>query len=129
MGSVPICVGNLSDLPDPACREFSWGEGPVPLRGFLLRRGGLLVAYLNSCPHARRPLNWLAERFLDASGTRIVCTGHGAEFDIASGRCLAGPCAGQSLTPLGIELAGGKIYVDPDPAVAPPGAPSGPSGG
>jgi len=122
-------VGLLSDLQDPSCREFSWGEGPVPNRGFVVRRGDLLVAYVNSCPHARRPLNWLPDRFLDGSGSRIVCTGHGAEFEISTGRCLAGPCAGQSLRPMALDVLGGKIYVDPNLAVAPQAAPQGSAGG
>lgn len=112
MSSVTICVGNLADLPDPGCREFSWGETPVPHRGFLVRHGSDLVAYRNLCPHARRPLNWHPDKFLDQDKRVILCSGHGAEFEIATGKCMRGPCPGQSLASLPVNVVGGVIYVD-----------------
>lgn len=84
----------------------------MPHRGFLVRRGNDVVAYRNLCPHARRPLNWFPEKFLDESDRVIVCTGHGAEFEIATGECLRGPCTGQSLEALPVRNKEGVIYVD-----------------
>jgi nitrite reductase/ring-hydroxylating ferredoxin subunit len=78
---------------------------------FLIRRGALVFAYRDSCPHwpgAR--MAWRRHEYLDASGTHIVCHGHGARFDIETGECLSGPCVGQSLTAVPVELsAGGTI--------------------
>jgi len=84
----------------------------VPHRGFVVRRGCDLVAYLNLCPHGRRPLNWHPEKFLDQAKRVILCTGHGAEFEVATGECLRGPCRGQSLTALPVTVIEGMIYVD-----------------
>ena len=42
----------------------------------------------------------------------ILCTGHGAEFEVATGKCLTGPCQGQSLTALPVRVMEGVIYVD-----------------
>ncbi len=77
-----------------------------------MRRGCDLVAYLNLCPHGRRPLNWHPEKFLDQAKRVILCTGHGAEFEVATGECLRGPCHGQSLTALPVTVIEGMIYVD-----------------
>ena len=76
----------------------------------------MLVAYRNICPHAGRPLNWHPDGFLDRLGEVIFCTGHGAEFAIATGVCLNGPCKGQSLSALPVELVDGVIFVHADPA-------------
>ena len=38
------------------------GEGDWPLRGFVVRRGELVRAYVNHCPHAGFPLNWQPAR-------------------------------------------------------------------
>lgn len=112
MGSVTICVGNLADLADPGCLEFQWGAGPVPRRGFLVRRGERVYAYVNACPHARRPLNWQPGRFLDPSGQHILCTGHGALFEVETGLCVAGPCPGTGLRSLSVRIERGSVLVD-----------------
>ena len=72
---------------------------------FLVRRAGHVYAYRDSCPHwpgAR--MAWRRHEYLDADGAHIVCHGHGALFDIATGHCLSGPCAGLSLSALPVEL-------------------------
>jgi nitrite reductase/ring-hydroxylating ferredoxin subunit len=64
---------------------------------FAVRRGERLYVYRNLCPHQGGPLAWRKDRYLNQDGTRIVCFAHGAEFEIESGRCIRGPCLGQSL--------------------------------
>ncbi|MBE7373756.1 Rieske (2Fe-2S) protein [Pseudomonas lopnurensis] len=92
------------------CATSELGEGQS--RGFTIdarkviaiRRDGRLYLYENRCPHRGVPLEWLPDRFLDASGSLLQCATHGALFLIESGECVAGPCAGQALRPLpGIE--------------------------
>ena len=65
-----------------------------------VRRQGRLYLYRNRCPHRGIALEWQPDRFLDASASLIQCATHGALFLIESGECIAGPCAGQSLTAL-----------------------------
>ena len=84
----------------------------MPHRGFLVRCGIDLVAYRNLCPHGGRPLNWQQDKFLDRGKRVILCTVHGAEFEIATGECLRGPCPGQSLAALPVRVVEGLIYVD-----------------
>ncbi len=66
----------------------------------VVRRGGVAYFYINRCPHRGIPLEWQPDQFLDSSASLIQCATHGALFLIESGECIAGPCAGRSLTAL-----------------------------
>ncbi len=86
----------LDDLPDGAARGFA--PTPGGFTGlFAVRQGGEVLVYVNACPHLGTPLDWTPDRFLSADGRRILCATHGAEFRIADGECLRGPCLGERL--------------------------------
>ena len=51
----------LHELADPGASAFTMGEGDWPLRGFVVRQGDSVHAYVNHCPHAGFPLNWSPE--------------------------------------------------------------------
>ena len=99
----------LSDLPDPGGRAFSWGEGAWPLEFFVVRQGDDAYAYVNRCPHAGHELNWQPDRFLTSDGDLILCQSHGARFTIADGLCVLGPCPGASLTPIDLVNRDGAL--------------------
>lgn len=99
----------FAELPDGATREFVLGEGSWPPSGFLVRVGDVVHAYLNKCPHALRPLNFLPDRFLTPDGELIQCSAHGALFEKATGLCIAGPCVDESLRRIAIEVQDGQI--------------------
>jgi len=101
-----------ADLPDGATREFTLGGGDWPPGGFLVRVGGEVHAYLNKCPHALRPLNFLPDRFLTPDGGLIQCTAHGALFEKTSGLCIAGPCVDESLRRIAVRVVEGSICLD-----------------
>jgi nitrite reductase/ring-hydroxylating ferredoxin subunit len=96
----------VADLADPGARAFTVGTGDWPLRGFLVRRGNAVQAFVNHCPHQGHPLNLMPDAFLTPDRRLILCSSHGALFEIATGLCVAGPCAGQALRriPILIEL-------------------------
>ncbi len=106
-----ITVGCLEELDDPGSREFRTGEGDWPFRGFVVRRGEAIFAYRNYCMHVGHPLNWQPDRFLTEDGGLIVCSSHGALYEIDTGVCVAGPCRGAELIPLPVEIRDGKIVV------------------
>ena len=89
-----IC--RLDDLGESGSRGFSIGTGDWPVRGFVVRINDHVRGYLNSCPHARHPLNFKPYQFLTMDGALILCASHGALFEKSTGYCVAGPCAGQS---------------------------------
>jgi len=67
--------------------------------------------YLNACPHIGVPLDWAPGRFLSSDASRIVCSMHGAEFAIETGLCTKGPCLGDCLEAVMIEIRDGIIHV------------------
>jgi nitrite reductase/ring-hydroxylating ferredoxin subunit len=102
-----------SKLGEGACREFSLkiksAGSTTVFRLFLVRKRGQVYAYRNRCPHTGVTLNWQPDQFLDMDGVMIQCATHGALFRISDGYCLQGPCAGQSLEAVAIEIIDDEI--------------------
>ena len=76
----------------------------------IFRVGKEVRAYLNSCPHQGRSLNWAPDEFLIGKDGCLVCPHHGASFDLASGACMGGPCMGASLTPVKSVIEDGVVW-------------------
>lgn len=104
-----VCA--LADLEATGSRGFSIGEGEWPLRGFVVRTMKGVAAFVNTCPHAGHPLNFRPDKFLTPDRNLILCASHGALFTRDDGLCIAGPCPGQSLTAIPIELVGGYVLL------------------
>jgi nitrite reductase/ring-hydroxylating ferredoxin subunit len=104
-------VCRLTELEAHGARAFTIGGGDWPLRGFVVRAGARVFAYVNRCPHAGHPLNLLPDRFFTADGALILCSSHGALFEKQTGFCVAGPCAGRSLTPVPVEIRYGFVIL------------------
>ncbi len=106
----------VDELGDPGSRAFRFGSGTEMRAIFVVRHGGRVVAYENSCPHTGSPLDWRPGGFLDLEKRHILCATHGALFRIEDGYCLAGPCAGQGLKPVAITIEAGCISLSPSAA-------------
>jgi len=101
---------NLADVPDGGAKGFDLGRGAEPRDIFLVREEERLYGYVNSCPHLGTPLEMMPDAFVNDDGF-ILCATHGALFEVSDGRCFAGPCKGQSLEPLALEVtAAGEVY-------------------
>lgn len=110
----------LDDIPPGGAREFKVGEGDWPLRGFLVRDGDSVHAWLNRCPHAGHALNLRPDEFHAPDGKLLICRSHGAQFDPATGRCVTGPCTGASLRRIRIELVAGEVCLGAGPDILAP---------
>jgi len=99
----------LNSLPDPGSRGFEVENGEAVRSIFVVRQGLEAYGYLNDCPHLGAELNLSADGFLDADGRYIRCALHGALFEIDGGRCVAGPCKGQALTRIDLDVEGGQV--------------------
>ena len=100
----------LDDLdPENGTLGLEWFEGDGPRRLVLARRGEVVHAYVNECPHALARLDTPPGNFLSADGRTFRCNFHGARFTIRDGRCFAGPCVGQSLRAVPIRVAAGEV--------------------
>lgn len=92
--ALPLC--RLDEIGDNSARGFDpqrCGQDTL----FAVRRGSTLYLYRDLCPHASSPMAWRKDEYLNRRRDRIVCYAHGAQFEIETGRCLIGPCLGQSL--------------------------------
>ncbi|MDF1588382.1 MAG: Rieske (2Fe-2S) protein [Gammaproteobacteria bacterium] len=95
---------NRHDIPNYQARSFDIDTPDGKFELFAVRQDNQVQAYQNQCPHLGIPLNWQPDEFMSLEGTHIQCSTHGALFTLEQGHCVAGPCSGQSLTSLTIEL-------------------------
>ncbi|MEY2892369.1 MAG: hypothetical protein RJA98_2277 [Pseudomonadota bacterium] len=89
---------------------------------FALRFDGAVVAYLNRCLHVPTEMDWQPGDFLDSRQEFIICSVHGASYEVRSGRCASGPCGRGSLTRVQVEERDGQVcwYPSRDIQPAPP---------
>lgn len=105
-------VAKAAEFGDPDTRGFDIDRDDERRRLFVVRQAGHFHAYLNSCPHTGGPLNWTADQFLSRDRRYIQCSLHGALFRIDNGRCIAGPCAGDCLTPITARVVNDTLIVE-----------------
>lgn len=104
-------------IPDGEARGFTLSDGEGrPVDVLVARDGDRFHGYLNSCPHAGTPLDWVPDRFMAPDGEHLACATHGALFRVADGRCVAGPCAGDRLTPAPVRVVAGQVLLEADVA-------------
>lgn len=72
---------------------------------------GGVRAWLNVCPHAGRRLDWAPGKFLRSKDGLLVCAVHGASFELQRGECVAGPCRGESLREVAVEVRGDEVFL------------------
>lgn len=101
----------LDDWPDS---DFAEAEGLIEgiHSSILLHRDGEIVrGYLNTCPHAGRRLDWAPGQFLATKDGLLVCAAHGASFRMNDGECVAGPCRGEALLSVALEVRDGAVFL------------------
>jgi nitrite reductase/ring-hydroxylating ferredoxin subunit len=101
----------LADLPPGRTAKFRLSCGGRTLHGFVVNHDGGCHAWVNRCPHVGTPLDLWPNEFLTDDGREVICSTHGALFDPASGRCTAGPCAGDGLTRVPLRVDGADVVV------------------
>lgn len=105
-------LSRLDEIEDGGARGFSLADGNGEREIFVVRCRDRVYGYVNSCPHIGTPLDFLPNRFLTADRSEILCSTHGARFEIATGRCVAGPCRGRGLTTVAVCVVEGVVMVD-----------------
>ncbi len=91
--AMPLCQS--SDLKDGghAC-PFDVVYCGRTARGFAIRFGGQVYAYLNQCAHVPMEMDYQPNRFFDSTGRFLMCATHGAIYRPETGECRGGPCRG-----------------------------------
>jgi len=112
---VAISLCHIDDIPEGAARGFTVNRTGV----FAVRKRNEIFVYLNRCPHLGIPLEWEPDDFLDKEGLYIRCCNHGAFFELESGKCIMGPCMGDSLWALDFTLVDDHIMLAEEALPAP----------
>lgn len=111
MQEVRVPLG--ASLKEGETKTFSVVLGDRTQEGFLLKRAGEFLAFLNECPHWSVELDLGDGHFYDPALDRIYCKNHGALFLLPSGTCETGPCLGRALTRYATRIDGQDVVVSP----------------
>jgi nitrite reductase/ring-hydroxylating ferredoxin subunit len=114
MQTQPVFLCRMEELPDGESRGFDPGQQGRDTV-LVVRRGARLFGWRDACPHyGDTPMAWRKDAYLNQDRTRIVCAAHAAQFDIETGACTLGPCLGQSLQQVRLEIRpDNNIYIAP----------------
>jgi len=99
----------LDALPDEGFAEIEADLAGDAESLILYRQGDAVRAWLNVCPHAGRRLDWAPGQFLKSREGHLVCAAHGASFELLNGECVAGPCRGDALRVVAVEVIDGEV--------------------
>ena len=103
----------LSGWDQPVCNQAELSEGQAMLatikgeRVVVARCAEGIVAFSDHCTHRGGPLSDGA-----IVGCAVQCPWHGSQFDIHTGRVIAGP-AKEKIRVYGIEIRDKEVYVSP----------------
>ncbi|WP_456447022.1 Rieske (2Fe-2S) protein [Thiolapillus sp.] len=107
-----VLVCRLGDLQEKDARGFQVDTpGGMSQALVVVRQQDRVWVYLNRCPHTGVNLEWQPDRFFDLEGRFLQCATHGALFRPEDGYCVRGPCAGDSLESLPVQVENGQVFV------------------
>jgi len=104
-------ITRAEDVPEGGTVKFHFTHKGKPAEGFLARFQGKLVAYENRCQHLPLRLDFPDANLFNHDGTQFICQNHNAIYEPLTGLCVRGPCEGQSLRALEIEILAGEVWV------------------
>jgi nitrite reductase/ring-hydroxylating ferredoxin subunit len=105
--NVRLC--SLETIADGKARNFVLDIAGKYFHGFIVRRGSEVFGYVDLCPHMQLPLAQKLDHYLTPDGQLIACSWHDALFRIENGKCVGGPCTGQSLQTWPVKVENGFI--------------------
>jgi nitrite reductase/ring-hydroxylating ferredoxin subunit len=104
-------IARDADIAEGGTLKFPFTRGGRPIGGFLARHQSKLVAYENQCRHLPLHLDYESGRFFTKEGDFFICQTHGAVYEPLTGLCVRGPCEGESLRALKIEIVEGDVWL------------------
>ncbi|NWK76600.1 Rieske 2Fe-2S domain-containing protein [Aquitalea sp. LB_tupeE] len=107
-----ICDSSALRDSDRAVRFEITGPDGKSQSAIALRYQGRVYGYVNACRHIPIELDLQDGNVFDLSGQYLVCSMHGALYLPNNGRCVGGPCRGQSLQALPLSEADGKVWLN-----------------
>jgi len=100
---------DLAEIEDPGSAGFTIELDGKKKMIMVIHRKGEAYAYVNSCPHIGAPLDFKPGQFLSSDKKLIMCSTHGALFQIIDGLCIFGPCQKASLKSVPIDVVDGEV--------------------
>lgn len=79
--------------------------------GIAIRHRGRFFAFRNLCPHWSTPLGDAGDDIVDPATGELICNTHGARFEPTTGDCVIGPCMGQSLQQLDVQVDDDRVVI------------------
>ena len=101
----------LNDIEDGGSAGFTAKVNGTAQMVLAVRKGNQVFVYINSCPHIGTPLDFHAGKFLNQEKKHILCSTHGALFEIENGHCIFGPCRNSYLKVVPVEINGGEVVI------------------
>ena len=104
-------VARVDEVQPGAVKKFWLICQKYRLDAILINDHGNYYAYVNRCRHMPTPLDFVRDEFFSDDGRYLQCYTHGALYEFASGVCVSGPCKGESLYRLPVQVDRGEVLV------------------
>ncbi len=104
-------VARVDEVKPGAVKKFWLICQKYRLDAILINDRGNYYAYVNRCRHMPTPLDFVRDEFFSDDGRYLQCYTHGALYEFASGVCVSGPCKGESLYRLPVQVDRGEVLV------------------
>ena len=104
-------IGSLHELRKAKTLEYLISTDMGERHLFALYHDGQVYAYENQCPHNQMPLNWNEHQFLDHGEQYLQCVNHGALFTLTEGNCIYGPCLGEKLQSVSLQIVADDLLI------------------
>ncbi len=104
-------IATSGELRDGQTIKFQFVRDGERTDGFLARFSGEVVAYENKCQHIAINLDSEGGNLFSRDGNHFICQSHGAIYEPLNGLCVRGPCEGETLRKLEIEICDEKIWL------------------
>ncbi|WP_088698729.1 Rieske (2Fe-2S) protein [Halomonas campaniensis] len=99
-----ICPASLVEEDATFCLNIKSPTGDFPV--IILRKEGSFYGFVNACPHQYLPLNYRAENIISSDKRHLLCSVHGAAFDIINGNCISDTLDSLDSIPLHVNKQG-----------------------
>jgi nitrite reductase/ring-hydroxylating ferredoxin subunit len=103
-------VAKVGELAHGTSKKFTLEWGGAPVEAMLINYEGDLYAYLNRCRHIALSLDWVDNQFFTEDKRYLICANHGATYEPTTGVCVWGPCGGEYLQRVALEIEDDKVY-------------------
>lgn len=97
----------LSDLVENQGKGFQTKQGKI----IVVLRENKVYGYLNMCPHLGINLEWEEDKYMDFENYFLMCSSHGALFQVEDGLCVGGPCIGESLKKIELKIENDQVWL------------------